>query len=74
MTKILLTLLSVTVGFLSSCTPGTRIVQVDDTTTKTMQLRKTTKNYPVWIKNEKGEMIPATVTLKELGFYRDTLK
>jgi hypothetical protein len=61
------------VGLISSCTPGTRIVQVDDTTTQTIQLRKETKNYPVWIKVN-GERIPATATLKELGFYRDTLK
>lgn len=66
-------LLTVTAGLTLTGCAGSKVMYLDPGTTQTVQLRKTVKGWPVWIKDSTGVKVPAKADLLEGGFYRPHL-
>ena len=66
-------LLLVMAGLLSSCSAG-RVMYLDGSTTRTVQLAETKKNVKVWALDKDGNKIMMRTDLNEGGYYRDSLK
>ena len=73
MMKISKLLLLLTAGLLSSCSAG-RVMYLDGSTTRTVQLAETKKNVKVWVRDKDGNKIMMRTDLNEGGYYRDSLK